>query len=77
MTSFTEQKAYIFEVDEDGHIGNDFTSVSENKIPLWADFEEWVETRRSEREEMYGVEYVSHIFESEYELELQVNSPSE
>ena len=41
-----------------------------------SDFEEWVEDGRSEREEMYDVKYVSHIFENEYELQLQVNYPS-
>lgn len=71
----TQREAYIFEVNQDGSIGFDFTTIRETEIPLWAEFEEYVERRRAEREEMYDKEYVSHIGECEYEASIEVDYP--
>jgi hypothetical protein len=58
--------AYIYSINEKG-IGDDLQIVNEMNIParFRGNFEEFVETQRAEREEMYGSEYRSHLFESE------------
>ena len=71
----TQREAHVFEVDEKGNIGFDFTTIRETEIPLWAEFEEYVENRREEREQMYENEYVSHIGEREYEASIEVRQP--
>ena len=72
-----QREAHVFEVNEDGSIGFDFTTIREAEIPLWAEFEEYVENRREEREQMYEKEYVSHISEHEYEASIEVKYPLE
>lgn len=69
------KEAKIFEVREDGSIGVDFTTIREGDIPVWASFDEYVERRRKEREEMYDREYVCHVTENQFDASIEVHQP--
>jgi hypothetical protein len=40
-------------------------------------FEQFVENRRAEREEMYGKEYFAHIMDAKFEMSIEVNYPED
>lgn len=73
----TQREAYVFEVDENGSIGMDFTSITQGDVPPWAEFDEYVERRRAEREQMYETEYVAHFTDREYDAQIRVDHPDD